>query len=222
MKVALTPIPAFLSASAAIRLRNIVVASVFFFAAGCEDALPEYQVPGEIFAAQFSSNDVDTLLFSEPKDGSGGAIASYNPYYITFSVINTYEETFQYQIAPQGTMEIWLPYARNASSSFSFTAAELQSTAAYNSSTGVLTLNPGASIYFKVRIDPKLASGFYLHKYASEQTSTVHASSYYIERIYHPLTVTGRFSVQLAPDLPAVTTETAILIQLKGRFPFSP
>ena len=119
-------------------------------------------------------------------------------------------------------MEIWIPNSRAASSTIIFSNAEIQSTPAYNASTNILTLNPGASIYFKVRIDPKLASGFYLHKYAGEQSFTIYPSEYFIERIYKPLTVTGRFSVQLAPDLPAVTTDTTMNIQLKGRFPFSP
>ena len=213
------PVQRFLSF---VQSRTVIVAAVLLLLGGCEDVLPEYQVPGEIFAATFTSNEVDTLQFSEPRDGSGGAIATYLPYYVTFSVTNTYEETFQYDIAPKGTMEIWVPHSRTASSTIIFSDTELQSTPAYNASTNILTLNPGASIYFKVRIDPKLASGFYLHKYASELSNTIHASAYYIERIYNPLTVTARFSVQLAPDLPAVTTETAITIQLKGRFPFSP
>jgi hypothetical protein len=205
-----------------VRLRTLVSTAILILSIGCEDVLPVYQVPGEIFAASYIRNEVDTLQFSEPRDGSGGAIATYLPYYVTFSVTNTYEETFQYDIAPKGTMEIWVPNSRTASSTNIFSDAEIQSTPAYNASTNILTLNPGASIYFKVRIDPKLASGFYLHKYASELSSTVYSSAYYIERIYNPLTVTARFSVQLAPDLPAVTTETPITVQLKGRFPFSP
>ncbi len=205
-----------------IQFHSIVFVAILLLSAGCEDTLPVYQVPGGTFAATFTRNEVDTLQFSEPRDGSGGAVATYIPYYVTFSVTNIYEETFQYEIAPIGILEIWIPFSRTASSSINFTDAELQPTAAYNSATRMLTLNPGASIYFRVRIDPKLASGFYLHKYASEQTSTVHASSYYIERIYNPLTITARFSVQLAPDLPAVTTDAAIPVQLKGRFPFSP
>jgi hypothetical protein len=200
----------------------VVLAAVLLLSTGCEDMLPEYKVPGEVFEAKFTRYDVDTLQFSEPRDGSGGAVATYLPYYVTFSITNIYEETFQYEIAPKGTMEIWLPFSRTASSTIGFSNAEIQSTPAYNASTNILTLNPGASIYYKVRIDPKLASGFYLHHYARERSYTIYASSYYIERLYDPLTMACRFSVQLSPDLPAVISETTISIQLKGRFPFSP
>jgi hypothetical protein len=189
---------------------------------GCEDLLPDYEHPDNIFAAEFIRTDTDTLEFSEPRDGSGGAVATYTTYYVIFSYTNIYEETFQYPVNPKGTMMIEILSVMNGSSALTVTAAEIQSTNAYNVSTGMLTLNPGESIYFRMRIDPKLQNGFYLHKYASEKTSINMAGQSFLLKTYFPLSVTVRFTMQLAPDLPAVTTEKIISINLKGRFPYSP
>lgn len=189
---------------------------------GCEDLLPEYQMPENIFIADYIRNDTDTLEFSEPRDGSGGSIATYSPFYVIFSIKNNYEETFQYQISPKGTLTIEIPTVEKGNSSASVTVTELQSTNAYNPSSGILTLNPGASIFFRMRIDPKMENGFYIHKYASAKSITNMGGQFYILRIYNPLFVTARFTMQLAPDLPAVTTEKIISINLKGRFPYSP
>lgn len=212
-----------------IRLRTHVALLLLFlipvgllFVQGCEDLLPEYTAPADIFSASFAGVDTDTLEFSEPRDGSGGAIATYSPYYVKFGVKNIYEETIQYTINTKGTLEIRLPSVPSGTSTVTITNSDIIATGAFNSSTNVLTLNPGASIYFRVRIDPKLINGFYLHKYAAERSNTVFSSQYYILRIYNPLTVMGRFSIQLTPNLPAITADEPIAINLKGRFPFSP
>lgn len=212
------------------RLRTVAVASLLVgavcvpFLAGCEDLLPAYLPPENIFRASFVSlttlGATDTVEFSEPRDGSGGAVATYSPFYFSFQVKNTYEETFQYPVAPSGTTEIWMPGDRAASSSLPFTVSEMQPTTSFDGS--VLTLDPGASVYFRVRVEPKLATGYYLHKYAVEQSFTVHSLQHYISRLYQPLTVQVRFTLQLSPDLPPVSVESAVPVKLKGRFPFSP
>jgi hypothetical protein len=189
---------------------------------GCEDLLPDYGHPDNIFAAEFIRTDTDTLEFSEPRDGSGGSLAAYTTYHVIFSITNMYEETFQYQINPKGTITIEIPSVASGKSGVAVTVTELQSTNAYNPSSGVLTLDPGASIFFRMRIDPKLENGFYLHKYAGEKTSRNMPGQFYLVKTYNPLSVTARFTIQLAPDLPAVTAEEIISINLKGRFPYSP
>ena len=191
-------------------------------AAGCEDLLPEYEQPGEIFSATYVRTDTDTLEFAEPTNGSGGVVASYGSYYVIFSITNVYEETFQYTINPKGTLAILLPNVVDGSSTATVTVTDLQPSSVYNASTGVLTLNPGSSIYFRMRIDPKIDNGFYIHTYASVRSTTNMGRQYYLLRIYDPLFVTARFTMQLSPDLPAITTEKIIAINLKGRFPYSP
>lgn len=193
-------------------------------ASGCEDLLPEYRPPENIFQASYIGLSTlaatDTVEFSEPRDGSGGAVATYSPFYLTFQVKNTYEETFQYPVTPSGTTEIWMPGDRAAASSRPFSLTEMQPTTSFDGT--VLTLDPGASVYFRVRVEPKLATGFYIHKYAAEHSFTIHGLQYYIARLYHPLNLQVRFTLQFSPDLPPVSVETTVPVKLKGRFPYSP
>lgn len=198
--------------------------SLLIVSGGCEDLLPEYKAPENIFASNIEHIDAvqDTVEFSEPPDGSGGAVATYAPFYIICSITNTYEETFQYEINPKGIFEMWLPGNNTITSSVSVTVTDIIPSSTFNVSTRVLTLNPNQSIYFKVRVEPKLSSGFYIHKYAAEHSTTIFTSRYYVLKTYEPLAMRGRFSLQLTPSLPAIIGEGDFTINLKGRFPFSP
>lgn len=209
-----------------LRCNNIFFAfSALMFFGGCEDLLPEYHPPTNIFSASVEYVEAvqDTVEFSEPRDGSGGAVATYAPFFIVCSITNTYEETFQDIITPSGTLEILLPGNNSIKSTSLVSPTDIIPSSHYNDLTGVLTLDPRQKLYFRIKAEPKLSSGFYLHKYATESNVTIFASRYYILKTYQPLTLLARFSVQLSQQLPAITTEEKpFSVNLKGRFPFSP
>lgn len=196
------------------------VTYIAFIFAGCEDTLPLYTAPANTFSIDTSDVRSDTTIFSEPIDGSDASIATYAPYQITYKITNIYEETFQFVVNLKGTLEIWIPSARTTNSIVTVTNNSIVPTSDFNTTTNLLTLDPGKSIYIKVSIDPKLSQGYYIHRYVPVAYSTW--VRYVVTKYFDKFTMNSRFNVQLADNAPPLSFESSFTLYLKGNFPFRP
>jgi len=186
----------------------------------CEDPLPPYESPADIFSGEFYRFEYDTCKFREPRDGSDAKVATYETYPAYFKIHNTYEEAIQLKVSLTGSLEMWMPFDRTLKSTVPLTSSNIQPMGGYNPATGDLTLDPGSYIVIKANINPKLAGPFYIHKYATVDHLQDGGPGMLLY-FYRPLTVAVRLTVQLRPDLPTVTSEETVPLVLFGRVPMS-
>lgn len=191
----------------------------FFF--GCEDLLPEYHPPENVFKTAIVGFDPvsDTIEFTTALTGDG-TVATYQTLYLLCTVTNIYEETFHNEIEPQGTIEILISEERSLNTISTISIEHLVPTVQYHSSTKMLTLDPQRFVYFKVEIRPKLSSGFYLHKYAKEKSTVFFFKDHYALKIFEPMKLKVKSTIQLSKNLPAVSDERVFTVILKGKFGF--
>jgi hypothetical protein len=138
---------------------------------------------------------------------------------ITYAVKNIYEETIQFTLSLSGTLEIWLPNRPDLNALYSISDQNITPTSAYNYSTGTLTLNPGQSLFLQSTIDPKLTTGFYIHKYAAVRHLEFRYSEYMYYFYYEPMTIINRLTIRLGSNLTGLSTTGEMKLVMTGMVP---
>ncbi|MHB1049450.1 MAG: hypothetical protein ACYC09_05155 [Bacteroidota bacterium] len=184
--------------------------------AGCEDPLPVYAVPDTIFEARFVSLTPDSLVI---RDDGTGTNSRYPVMTIVYAVKNVYEETIQLKIDVTGSIEIWLPTRPDLNSTVALSNINITPTAAIDYDTDILTLNPGASIYIQAVINPKLSSGFYLHRYTSIRYRESRYSEWMYYFYYEPMKVAHRLNIQLERTTTGISSAGESILVITGMEP---
>ncbi len=114
-----------------------VLAVVAF--ASCKEELPPYEDPREVLKGTMTGR----YVFHQ----SENAVAVY------FTVVNAYDETLEAQAILQGDVEISLRRVEGVRRGLSISSADLIYVRNYDAVTGVLRLDAGDSLVFRVRWD---------------------------------------------------------------------
>jgi hypothetical protein len=184
--------------------------------AGCEDLLPVYVVPDKIFEARYVSLTPDTLTI---RDDGTGTNSRYPVMTIVYAVKNIYEETIQFTVDITGSVEIWIPTRPDLNSTVALSNINMTPTSSMNYDSGVLTLNPGASIFIQAVINPKLSSGFYIHRYTTIRVRELRYFEFLYYNYYNPLTVAHRMNIQLERTTTAVSAAGESILVITGLEP---
>jgi hypothetical protein len=213
---------------------------------GCEDLLPVYTEPGDIFTLAilyhdsslctfYDTDKSDTLtLYRLTNMGHYAMLvlnpmlnAHYywqsNPYYFhsQFYLKNIYEETIQSKSDVQGWLEIWPKAAPSVKRSIPFDNRIFLGSPLYSPVTETFTVKPGERIYFYASWDFKLGNGQYIHHYAQPPRSVTIDSTYYVRITYPPLPMTMRLSIRVLETSKMYIVERDFFLQLECLY-FSP
>jgi hypothetical protein len=219
--------------------RLILLLFVFLLPlAGCEDVLPEYAMPEDIFLVDvldfdttqftfYSTNISDTLTvyryFGQPfdyvrwaKNPSNPFIFSGTPFkfYFQLYIENIYEETIHSQAEVHATLEIWSKDHSGFRSNESFDNSILQGSPLYSSLNRSFTIDPGEKLFFTVGWDFKLDNGRYIHEYGRAPKGGGTKGSIE-EIIYSDLPLMVRFSIQLTDRSKVYSIEREIPLKLR-------
>ena len=201
----------------------LLLTTLLLILAGCDDALPEYSQPEDIFIVDvqyydttqftfYSTNISDTLTVyrSNPYIFSGTPINMYFQMYIE----NIYEETIQSPAEVHATLEIWSKDHPGIRSTESFDNSIFQGSPLYSFSTRTFTIDPGKKLYFIVDWDFLMDNGQFIHEYgrAPKGGGTIGKIE---EIIYSDLPLLVRFSIQLTDRSKVYSIEREIPLKLR-------
>jgi hypothetical protein len=193
---------------------TIVFSVVILFITGCEDLLPPYEQPQNIFAAHVSSIDTITVRYTGG-DGSRYMFYSTSIYTFLFSIQNLYDETITGKTNVKGKLEIWPEGQILYKATINFTDAVIPPSSVYNSQTAVLTLDPGNAVFFNIRWNFKFDNGDQLH-HSSAAFADRFVNSRHIDRIHSPMQMHARFTAQLFDRSAPVVMDTIVTVKLIG------
>ena len=182
----------------------------------CEDPLPVYVAPERIFEARFVSLTPDTLTI---RTNGPGTQAQYPMMTISYTITNVYEEAIQLPADLIGSVEIRISTRPEINSTVPVTNENIVPTAAFDTDTDVLTLNPGSSIYIHAVINPKLNTGYYLHRYTTIRLRELRYNEFLYYNYYNPLTVAHRLSIQLDRSTTGISTSDESILVITGLEP---
>lgn len=219
--------------------RSILLLTAFLLPfAGCEDALPDYAVPEDVFLVDvlsydsvqftfYSTNISDTLtvyrFFGQPIDyvlwakyPSNPFIFSGTPFKINVQLYieNIYEETIQSQAEVHATLEIWPKDHPRFRSTESFDNSIFLGSPLYSPSARTFTIDPGKRLYFTAGWDFKLDNGRYIHEYGRAPVGGGTKGSIE-EIIYSDLPLMVRFSIRLTDRSKVYIVEREIPLKLR-------
>jgi hypothetical protein len=206
---------------------------------GCEDLLPEYREPDDLFALVLMKHD--TTLFTFYDTNRNDTLTLYrfltfrdyamlamnpefnsqyywysNPFYFNseFYLENIYEETIQSKSDVRGRFEIWPTNHPDVRRTIELNNTLFLGSPNYSHITRTFTIQPGERIYFTIGWDFKMDNGKYIHRYASNHSDTKVTSSY-TNFTYPPLPVTMRLSVSVreASKVYIIEKEFSLLLQ---------
>lgn len=183
---------------------------------GCEDLLPVYVAPERIFEATFVSLVPDTLTV---RTNGEATQAQYPVMTVTYKVTNIYEETIQLTADLAGSIELWIPTRPEINSTVILTNDNIVPSAAFDDDKDIITLNPGASIFIRSAVNPKLNTGFYLHRYTTIRIRELRYTEFLYYNYYHPLTVAHRMSIQLERTTTGISASGGSVLVMTGLEP---
>lgn len=205
---------------------------------GCEDLLPEYTLPADIFSVDvlaydttqftfYSTNISDTLTvyrhFGKPFDYAFWALNPSNPFvfpgtpykfYVQMYIENIYDETIQSTSAVRATFEVWPKDHPRFRSVHTFDNTIFLGSPLYSPSTGIITIDPGERLFFSVDWDFMLDNGKFIHEYGRAPIGGS-TSGKIEEIIYAEFPLMVRFSIQLTEHSKAYVIEREITLRLR-------
>ncbi len=182
----------------------------------CEDPLPVYVAPERIFEARFVSLTPDTLTI---RTNGSGTQAQYPILIISYTITNVYEETIQLPVDLTGSVEIRIPTRPEINSSVLVSNENIVPTTAFDRDANVLTLPPGSSIYIQAAVNPKLNTGYYLHRYTTIRLRELRYYEFLYYNYYNPLTVAHRLSIQLEQTTTGISVSDESILVITGLEP---
>ncbi len=190
--------------------------------AGCEDPLPVYVEPKNIFAATFVRADSTLIQYYETDEKDvtpEGPMISYNQYTPNFQFIcaveNTYEETMEGTASIEGKLEVWNSLHPEMKATIPVTLGQIITGPTYNASTNTIVMNPGDKTFFSVKWNYRFDSGMWLHQtmgVSGQQILT--GRSWYV--IHSPGILSARLTISLFKNATAAITETKIPTAVRG------
>ncbi|MFA6468421.1 MAG: hypothetical protein WCW35_05945 [Bacteroidota bacterium] len=198
------------------------IAGILFITSGCEDLLPVYIEPDNIFEASLVSVDSTLVQYYETDEKDltpEGPIINYqsftSDFRISVSVKNLYEETLQNTAAVSGKLEIWNELHPEEKATIPITTSNIASGSGYNASTNSITLNPNEKLFFTIRWNYRFDSKKWLHQtVGSIGQQAISARSWYL---FYPLVhLKSRATIQLFKNTKAVISEDSFPVQLRG------
>lgn len=196
----------------------------FFFSVAfisCEDPLPPYQKPENIFEAGYTSIDTFLVKFS-------GSIyypqefwyTESPPFAFVLQIENTYEETIQGTADIQGKLEIWLPGHREFMATLPLTnsnALMLNSRSVFDPATSNLTLNTHQKLYLKTEWKYKLDGGKWINEILENYVDRPDDRGFgYTYRYYAPTQLQARLTVGIIKNTSQVVADTVFVLNLRG------
>ena len=135
--------------------------------AGCNDPLPPDDRPQVIITTTFISAPLDTVFLVESFDilgpDSNLMVVPPKPILFKFYEQNLYQETLYDKALISGKLEIWLTDLPELKRTIPITANYLLPTSAYDSKTGLLTLDPKTPLWFQVPWNLKEDNGRWIY-----------------------------------------------------------
>ena len=201
-------------------IRSFVVYCILTFASpivSCDDPLPPYVKPENIFVGRFSSIDTFTVRYSGDLDPLGKT--SYSGHYtFLMGVENIYEETIQSQADISGKLEIWLPSNPDIRATMMITsvqAAGVNGTDVFDRTKNLLTINPGQSFYLRAYWNYRMDDGKWVNQDLDNYTQIEWRNLNYY-RIHDPTPFHARLTVSLIKNTSTIVADTTFTFHLFG------
>ncbi|MHB1049449.1 MAG: hypothetical protein ACYC09_05150 [Bacteroidota bacterium] len=226
--------------------RVIVMLLVTMVLSGCEDLLPEYREPDDLFTLVLMKHDSTLFTFYDTNRNDTLTLYKFltftdyamlamnpefnsqyywlsNPFYFNseFYLENIYEETIQSKSDVQGRCEIWPTKHPDARRTIELDNTLFLGSPHYSHVTKTFTIEPGERIYFYISWDFALDNGKYIHRYASNH-SDAKVSSSFTRFTYPPLPITLRLSISVREASKVYVVEKNILLHLQCYYFVSP
>ena len=137
--------------------------AVVVLESGCNDPLPTYVQPKVTIATIIPPGALDTVLYAESGDTvppSGVVeLRAPQPILFNFTEVNQYQETLYGTAAVSGKLELWAVDRPGVGITLPITEDNIVPNTAYNSKTGILTMDPNFQVPFRVSWDLKDSKG---------------------------------------------------------------
>lgn len=190
----------------------------------CEDPLPPYQKPENVFDAGFVS--IDTFLVRYRGIFDYPQVFWYTespPFTFVLQIENTYEETVQSVADIQGKLEIWLPGRPEFRATLplsSSNALYLNSSTILDPATFILTLNPHQKLYLKTVWDYRLDDGKWINEILENYRDQAEGHKTY--RVHAPTLLDARMTIQLIKNTAPLIADTGFVLSAKGLMVYRP
>jgi hypothetical protein len=200
----------------------LILFSAYVFVS-CEDPLPPYLKPENIFVGGFSSIDTFTVRYGGDLDPLGTfSYSGHNTF--VMGVQNVYEETIQSQADISGKLEIWLPSNPDIKATMLLTnvqATGINGTDVFDRTRNLLTINPGQSFYLRAYWNYKMDDGKWVNQDLENYTQIEYRNLNYY-RIHDPTPFHARLTVSLIKNTSIIVADTTFTLHLIGDVYYRP
>lgn len=198
---------------------SILAGSALILFPSCEDPLPPRTVPKDFLLLTFVNMDHDTMWYNGKQEENA---RTYVEPFLNFSIRNLYEETLDAKAAFDGKLEVWVDGLESFKAITPADENNIVPSAAYNVTTGILTLDTQEDIFLKVRMNALLANGYYLHHYAPIVKTSMYTRPFYYLYEHAEIQLHYRFSMTVFPNSAPVVTEGTVKANFAGKITFRP
>lgn len=206
----------------------LLISTALFCIAGCEDLLPEYQLPVNVFTSS-SRVDTFTVQYYETEKWFvelNGPLIDYNRYVsqygFYYSVINRSDETIETNADLNGSIELWQDSNPKNRRTLTISQSDIYSTEVYNPVTNMITIDPGKALVVRKFWDYKMDDNHWIHQ--SGLTVTGETSLPFLMELhyYEPTLFHVRSYLAFNKTMPAVFGDTTFVLKMIGHFQGNP
>ncbi len=206
----------------------LLISAALLCAVGCEDLLPEYQLPINVFT---SSSRVDTFMvhyYETEKwfEELQGPLIDYNRYVpqygFYYSVINRSDETIETNADLTGSIELWQESNPKNRRTLTITQSDIYSTEVYNPLTNMITIDPGKALVIRKFWDYKMDDNRWIHQSGLEITGQEGLDHLKELHYYRPTLFHVRGYLAFNRSMPAVVGDTTFVLKLIGHYQGNP
>lgn len=206
----------------------VVISYFCILVVSCDDPLPPYQRPENIFREGFNFIDTALVMYTGYWDvPERFDYSTYSPWFgpiriapysFVLEIENMYEETIQTNADIQGKLELWLEGHPDYRATLPLTRSNallLNSRDVFDAATSILTLNPHQRLYLKTEWNYKLDNGKWIHEILDDYNDVTRSrSSFY--RYYPPLEFHARGTVGLIKNTSFLLADSTFSFKLMG------